>query len=178
MNLQEKYNKEIRDKLKEEFGYKNSMEIPKIEKIVINVGVGRAVQDAKVLDLIEDRIALITGQKTVRTKAKNSIAGFKLREKMPIGVKVTLRGKRMFDFIEKLSLVAIPRIRDFRGMSTKAFDRNGNYSLGIKDHTVFPESPLDDQGKSFSFQINFVTTAKTDEETKRLLEELGFIFKK
>lgn len=178
MNLKEKYNKEIKAKLKDEFGYQNTMEIPKITKIIINSGVGRASQDAKALDLIEDRIMLITAQKAVRTKAKHSIAGFKLREKMPIGVKVTLRGKRMYDFIEKLALITIPRIRDFRGINKNAFDGKGNYSLGIKDHTVFPETPLEDQGQSFGFQINFVTTAKTNAETKRLLEELGFIFKK
>lgn len=174
----EKYLNEVKKALKERFGYKNNHQIPRIEKVVINTGVGRAVQDAKVLDYIEDRIALITAQKPLRTKARKSIAGFKLREEMPIGVSVTLRGEKMYDFLDRLVNIAIPRIRDFRGIKAKAFDGKGNYSLGIKEHTVFPEISYEDQSQIFGIQINIITTAKSDEEAKALLEEFGFPFKK
>ncbi|MCL4387063.1 MAG: 50S ribosomal protein L5 [Patescibacteria group bacterium] len=176
--LEEKYNKEIKKSLKEKFGYSNIFEIPRVKKIVVNAGVGRAVADQKFLEFTEERLALVTGQKPIRTVSKKSIAGFKLREKMPIGVQVTLRGKRMYDFLDKLINIALPRVRDFRGIKLSAFDKKGNYSLGIRDHMVFPEISYEDQGQSFSLQVNIGTTAKNNKEAKALLEEMGFKFEK
>ncbi len=178
VSLKERYNNEIIEKMMKKFGYKNKLQVPRIEKVVINAGVGRAVQDPKVLDIVEERLALITGQKPVKTYAKKSIAGFKLREGMPIGLKVTLRSKMMYDFINRLVNVSIPRIRDFRGIKPNAFDGRGSYSLGIKEYTIFPETAVQDQGVSFSLQINVVTTAKKEEEARELLKLFGFPFKK
>lgn len=176
--LKEKYNKEIKKQLMEKFGYKNVNQIPKIEKIVVNTGVGRAVTDVKIVEYVEQRIMAISSQKPLRSMSKKSIAGFKLRDKMPIGVTVTLRDERMYDFMERLVNITIPRIRDFRGISIKAFDGHGNYSLGIKEHTVFPEISYEDQSQVFGLQVNVITTAKTDEEARGLLEAFGFPFVK
>lgn len=175
--LKEYYNKEVLPKIKEEFGYTNNLEAARIEKVVINAGVGRALQDAKALDRVIEELARITGQRPKRNRAKKSIAGFKIREGMDIGASVTLRGEKMYEFIDRLVNVSLPRVRDFRGISSSAFDKKGNYSLGIKEHTVFPEISVDEVGSAFSFQINIITTAKTDEEAKSLLKNLGFPFK-
>lgn len=154
------------------------MEVPKIEKIVVNMGVGDAVQNPKVLDSAVEELAEITGQKPLITKAKKSIAGFKLRDGMPIGAKVTLRGERMYDFLDKLISVSLPRVRDFRGVSKKAFDGRGNYTLGIKEQLIFPEIDYDKVNKVRGMDVVIVTTAKTDEEARELLAELGMPFQK
>jgi large subunit ribosomal protein L5 len=154
------------------------MQVPKIEKVVINMGVGDAVQNSKVLDAAVNDMQLIAGQKPVITKAKKSIAGFKLRENMPIGVKVTLRGERMYYFLDKLFNVTLPRVRDFRGVSTKAFDGRGNYTLGLKEQLIFPEIEYDKVDKVRGMDIVIVTTAKTDEESRELLGQLGMPFAK
>ncbi|MBU5591754.1 50S ribosomal protein L5 [Clostridium sp. MSJ-4] len=174
--LQEKYNNEVVPALMEKFGYKNIMEVPKLEKIVINMGIGEAKDNAKVLDSAVSDLQLITGQKPVITKAKKSVANFKLRENMAIGCKVTLRKKQMFEFADKLISTALPRVRDFRGVSDKSFDGRGNYALGIKEQLIFPEVEYDKIDKVRGMDIIFVTTAKTDEEARELLRFLGMPF--
>jgi large subunit ribosomal protein L5 len=176
--LKEKFEKELSPALVSKFNYKSVMQVPKVDKIVINMGVGDAVQNAKVLDNAVEELALITGQKPVVTKAKNSIAGFRLREGMPIGAKVTLRGERMYEFLDKLISVSLPRVRDFRGISKKSFDGRGNYTLGIREQLIFPEIDYDKVSKVRGMDIVIVTTAKTDEEARELLTQLGMPFQK
>jgi len=176
--LKEKYQKEVTPALMSKFNYKSIMEVPKIEKIVINMGVGDAVQNAKVLDNAVEELGLITGQKPVVTRAKNSIAGFRLREGMPIGAKVTLRGERMYEFFDKLVSVSLPRVRDFRGISKKAFDGRGNYTLGVREQLIFPEIDYDKVSKIRGMDIVIVTTANTDEEARELLTAFGMPFQK
>ncbi|MBL5816561.1 50S ribosomal protein L5 [Bacillus sporothermodurans] len=176
--LKEKFEKELAPALVSKFNYKSVMQVPKIEKIVINMGVGDAVQNAKVLDNAVEELAIITGQKPVVTKAKNSIAGFRLREGMPIGAKVTLRGERMYQFLDKLISVSLLRVRDFRGISKKAFDGRGNYTLGVKEQLIFPEIDYDKVSKVRGMDIVIVTTANTDEEARELLTQLGMPFQK
>ena len=176
--LKEKYNKEIVPALKEKFNYSSAMEVPRLEKIVINIGVGDGAREEKFIEAAKNELAEITGQQPVVTKAKKSIAGFKLREGQPIGVKVTLRGERMYNFMEKLIRVALPRVRDFRGISDKAFDGFGNYTLGIKDQLIFTEVKYDDVVKLRGMDIVFVTTAKTNEEAYALLDSFGMPFRK
>lgn len=176
--LQQKYNGEISPALMQKFNYKSVMQVPRVEKIVINMGVGSAVQNPKVLDSAIADLEKISGQKPVVTRAKKSIAGFKLREGMPIGAKVTLRGERMYHFMDKLFNIALPRVRDFRGISNKAFDGRGNYTLGIKEQLVFPEIEYDQVDNLRGMDIVFVTTANTDEEAHELLNQLGMPFAK
>lgn len=176
--LKEKYVKEIVPSLMGKFNYKSVMQVPKLDKIVVNMGVGDAVQNSKALDNAVEELTLITGQKPVVTRAKNSIAGFRLREGMPIGAKVTLRGERMYDFLDKLVSVSLPRVRDFRGISKNAFDGRGNYTLGIKEQLIFPEIDYDKVSKVRGMDIVIVTTANTDEESRELLTQLGMPFKK
>ncbi|MBA5729860.1 50S ribosomal protein L5 [Aerococcaceae bacterium INB8] len=176
--LKQRYNNEITSKLVEQFNYSSVMEVPKIDKIVVNMGVGDAVSNAKNLDKAVAELTLLTGQKPVITKAKKSIAGFRLREGMPIGAKVTLRGQRMYDFLDKLITVSLPRVRDFQGVSNKAFDGRGNYTLGVKEQLIFPEINYDNVDKVRGMDIVIVTTANTDEESHALLKELGMPFKK
>ncbi|WP_025729633.1 50S ribosomal protein L5 [Atopobacter phocae] len=176
--LQEKYNKTVVPSLIEKFGYTSIMQAPKVEKIVINMGVGDAVSNAKNLEKAVNELTLISGQKPVVTTAKKSIAGFRLREGMPIGTKVTLRGERMYDFLDKLVTVSLPRVRDFRGISKKSFDGRGNYTLGIKEQLIFPEISYDDVDKVRGMDIVIVTSANTDEEAKELLLQLGMPFQK
>lgn len=176
--LKEKYMKEIVPSLMSKFNYKSVMQVPKLEKIVVNMGVGDAVQNSKALDNAVEELTQITGQKPVVTKAKKSIAGFRLREGMPIGAKVTLRGERMYDFLDKLVSVSLPRVRDFRGVSKNAFDGRGNYTLGIKEQLIFPEIDYDKVAKVRGMDIVIVTTANTDEESRELLTQLGMPFKK
>ncbi|WP_340005218.1 50S ribosomal protein L5 [Paenibacillus sp. FSL K6-0276] len=176
--MKERYLNEITPALMQKFNYTTVMQVPKIEKIVINMGVGDAVQNSKVLDAAVNDMQLIAGQKPVITKAKKSIAGFKLRENMPIGVKVTLRGERMYYFLDKLFNVTLPRVRDFRGVSSKAFDGRGNYTLGLKEQLIFPEIEYDKVDKVRGMDIVIVTTAKTDEESRELLGQLGMPFAK
>ncbi|CUA81246.1 MULTISPECIES: 50S ribosomal protein L5 [Anoxybacillus] len=176
--LKEKYVKEVVPALMSKFNYKSVMQVPKIEKIVINMGVGDAVQNAKALDNAVEELALISGQKPVVTRAKKSIAGFRLREGMPIGAKVTLRGERMYEFFDKLVSVSLPRVRDFRGVSKKSFDGRGNYTLGVKEQLIFPEIDYDKVNKVRGMDIVIVTTAKTDEEARELLTLLGMPFQK
>ena len=174
--LQEKYEKEIIPAMIEKFGYKNIMEVPKLEKIVINMGVGEAKENQKVLESAVNDLTLIAGQKPVLTRAKKSVANFKIRENMPIGCKVTLRKANMFEFADKLMSIALPRVRDFRGVSSKAFDGRGNYSLGIKEQLIFPEIEYDKIDKVRGMDIIFVTTANTDEEARELLRFFGMPF--
>ncbi|MDF2947627.1 MAG: ribosomal protein [Bacillales bacterium] len=176
--LREKYIKDITPALMSKFNYKSVMEVPKVEKIVINIGVGDAVQNAKALDTAVEELTQITGQKPVVTRAKKSIAGFRLREGMAIGAKVTLRGERMYQFLDKLIAVSLPRVRDFRGISTKSFDGRGNYTLGVKEQLIFPEIDYDKVNKVRGMDIVIVTTAKTDEESRELLTQLGMPFQK
>ncbi len=176
--LYTQYKKEIVDKLVEEFKYENIMGVPKLKKIVINVGYGNAINDAKTLDVISDNIGIITGQKPVKTKAKKSISNFKLREGQEIGCKVTLRGKIMFEFLDRLINLALPRTRDFQGVPNKSFDGRGNYTMGIKEHTVFPEIDVDKASTIHGMDITFVTSAETDEEAFSLLKYFGMPFKK
>ena len=176
--LQEKYQTSVRTELANKFAYKSSMQIPKIEKIVINMGCGDAVANAKVLDDAVEELTIITGQKPLVTKAKKSIANFKLREGMPIGCKVTLRGERMYQFLDKLVSVALPRVRDFHGVNPNAFDGRGNYTLGVKEQLIFPEINFDKVKKVRGMDIVIVTTAKTDEEGRALLSMLGMPFRK
>lgn len=175
--LKDRYVNEIISKLKEKFGYKNIMQVPKMEKIVINIGLGEAIQNAKSIDAAVGDLSIITGQKPVVTRAKKSIAGFKLRAGMPIGCKVTLRGDRMYEFADKLFNISLPRVRDFRGVSGKAFDGRGNYTLGIKEQLIFPEIEYDKVDKVRGMDIIFVTSAPTDEEAKELLAQLGMPFR-
>lgn len=176
--LKEKYTENIVPALMKKFEYKSVMQVPKIEKVVINMGVGDAVQNAKLLDAAVNELTLIAGQKPVITRAKKSIAGFKLREGMPIGTKVTLRGERMYHFLDKLFNVALPRVRDFRGIGTKGFDGRGNYTLGLKEQLIFPEIEYDKVDKVRGMDIVIVTTANTDEEARELLTEFGAPFRK
>lgn len=175
-NLKAKFQQDVVPALQKQFNYENVMMIPRLDKIVVNVGLGEAVQNAKALDAAVGDIAAITAQKPVVTKAKKSIATFKIREGMPIGCKVTLRGERMWDFLEKLIYVSLPRVRDFRGVSPKAFDGRGNYALGLKEQLIFPEIDYDKVDKIRGMDIIIVTTAKTDEEAKALLKGLGMPF--
>ena len=174
--LKDLYNAEIVDAMTKKFGYKNVMEVPKLDKIVINMGVGEAKDNAKVLESAVKDMETITGQKAVLTKAKKSVSNFKLREGMNIGCKVTLRGERMYEFIERLFCVALPRVRDFRGISANSFDGRGNYAFGIKEQLIFPEIEYDKVEKIRGMDIAFVTTAKTDEEAKELLTLMGAPF--
>ncbi len=176
--LKEKYQNEMIPLLQEKFAYKSVMEIPKFEKVVINIGLGEAVANTKVLDSAVEDLTLISGQKPIVTRAKKSIATFKLREGMPIGAKVTLRGDRMYDFIDKLVNIVLPRVRDFRGVSPKAFDGRGNYSLGLKEQLIFPEIDYEKVDKVRGLEVVFVTTAKTDEEGRELLRLSGMPFSK
>lgn len=176
--LKEKYINEIVPSLMKKFNYKSVMEVPKVEKIVINMGVGDAVQNPKALDDAVEELTLIAGQHPVVTKAKKSIAGFRLRAGMPIGCKVTLRGDRMYDFLDKLVSVSLPRVRDFHGVSKNAFDGRGNYTLGIREQLIFPEIDYDKVNKVRGMDIVIVTTAKTDEESRELLTLLGMPFQK
>ena len=164
--------------LKEEFAYKNIMEVPKVEKIVLNMGLGEAVQNPKIVEGAAEELTRIAGQKAVITKAKKSIATFKLREGMPIGCRVTLRGERMYDFMSKLVNIALPRVRDFRGLSPKMFDGRGNYSMGVKEQIIFPEIDYDKIDKIKGLNITIVTSAKTDDEARFLLQKMGMPFKK
>jgi len=176
--LQEKYRKEITPSLMEKFNYSSIMETPKISKIVINIGAGDAVQNPKVLDNAVSELTQITGQKPVVTRAKKSIATYKLREGMPIGCKVTLRGKRMYDFFDKLISLALPRVRDFRGINPKGFDGRGNYTLGVKEQLIFPEIDYDKVGKIRGMDIVIVTSANTDQEAFELLSQFGMPFRR
>jgi large subunit ribosomal protein L5 len=176
--LQEKYQNSVRAELANKFAYKSSMQIPKVEKIVINMGIGDAVANVKVLDDAVEELTLITGQKPVVTKARKSIANFKLREGMPIGCKVTLRGERMYQFLDKLVSVALPRVRDFHGINGNSFDGRGNYTLGVKEQLIFPEINFDKVKKVRGMDIVIVTTAKTDEEGRTLLQLMGMPFRK
>lgn len=176
--LYEKYKTSVVNILKDEYKYENIHQIPKIEKIIVNVGAGEAVQNVKCLDVIQEYLMNITGQKPVVCKAKKSIANFKLREGHPIGVKVTLRSQNMYDFLERLINVALPRVRDFKGISRKAFDGSGNYSLGIKEQLIFPEVKFDEIDKVRGMNITIVTTAKTNDEARTLLASLGLPFRK
>jgi large subunit ribosomal protein L5 len=176
--LKEKYGKEISPALMSKFNYTSTMQVPKIDKIVINMGVGDAVQNVKALDNAVEELSLITGQKPVVTRAKKSIAGFRLREGMPIGAKVTLRGERMYEFFDKLVSVSLPRVRDFRGISKKSFDGRGNYTLGVKEQLIFPEIDYDKVSKVRGMDIVIVTTANTDEEARELLTQFGMPFQK
>ncbi len=171
--LQERYMTEIRSLLQEKFGYKNPMEIPKLDKVVVNMGLGEVIQDPKALDAAVGDLAAITGQKPIVTKAKKSIAAFKLREGMSIGCKVTLRGERMYQFVDKLISVSLPRVRDFKGVSPKAFDGRGNYTLGLKEQLIFPEIDYEKIDRVRGLEVCFVTSAKTDEECKELLGLMG-----
>lgn len=175
--LLQKYRKEVLPLMMKQFSYKSPMGVPKIEKIVINVGMGKATQDVKLLDAASKEIAAITGQRPVITRAKKSIAGFKLREGMPVGCTVTLRGNRMYEFLDRLMNIGLPRIRDFKGVSGKSFDGKGNYTVGIKEQFIFPEIEYDKVVSVHGMDITIVTTAKTDEEGKALLSFLGMPFK-
>jgi large subunit ribosomal protein L5 len=174
--LKEKYIKEIVPALKEKFQYKSVMQVPKVEKISINKGMGIAVTDKKLIDVALEEITTITGQKAVATKSKKAISNFKLREDMPIGVKVTLRGSKMYEFMDRLMNIALPRVRDFRGVNPKGFDGRGNYTLGVKEQIIFPEISIDKVNKISGMDITFVTSANTDEESYELLKAFGMPF--
>ncbi|EPE62439.1 50S ribosomal protein L5 [Exiguobacterium sp. SH3S2] len=176
--LQEKYKSDIVKAMMDKFNYDSVMQVPQVDKIVINMGVGDAVSNSKALDMAVEELSILSGQKPLVTKAKKSIAGFKLREGMPIGAKVTLRGERMYDFLDKLVTVSLPRVRDFRGVSKKAFDGRGNYTLGVKEQLIFPEIDYDKVTKVRGMDIVVVTTANTDEEARELLTLLGMPFQK
>ncbi|MDA7579283.1 50S ribosomal protein L5 [Alphaproteobacteria bacterium] len=176
VRLQDKYNNEIAKSLKDKFNYKNDFQIPKLEKVVINMGVGEAVKDSKKIESAVNELSLITGQKPVVTKSKKANASFKLREGMPIGVKVTLRKSKMYEFIDRFINIALPRVRDFRGINPKSFDGNGNYALGLKEQFVFPEIEYDNVDSARGMDIIFVTSAKTDSEAKELLNGFDFPF--
>lgn len=176
VRLQERYEKEVVPAMIEKFGYKNIMEVPKLEKIVINMGVGEARENQKVLEAAVNDLTLISGQKPILTRAKKSVANFKIRENMPLGCKITLRKAKMYEFADKLVSIALPRVRDFRGVSSKAFDGRGNYSLGIKEQLIFPEIEYDKIDKVRGMDIIFVTSANTDEEARELLRFLGMPF--
>jgi len=174
--LKEKYQQEIIPSLKEKFQYKSVMQVPKMEKICINKGVGAAVADKKLVDVALEEITTISGQKAVPTKSKKDISNFKLRKDQAIGAKVTLRGERMYEFLERFIKAALPRIRDFRGVSPRCFDKHGNYTLGISDQSIFPEVELDKIKRNIGFDVTIVTTARTDDEAKSLLSEMGMPF--
>ena len=176
--LKEQYENEIKDAMIKKFGYKNTMEVPKLDKIVVNMGVGEAKENAKLLEAAVKDMEAITGQKAVTTKAKNAIANFKIRENMPIGCKVTLRGEKMYEFADRLINLALPRVRDFRGVNPNAFDGRGNYALGIKEQIIFPEIEYDKVDKVRGMDIIFATTAKTDEEARELLTLFNMPFAK
>ena len=176
--FKEKFEKEVTPALMSKFEYTSIMQVPRVDKIVINMGVGDAVQNTKALDAAVEDLTIIAGQKPVITKAKKSIAGFRLREGMPIGTKVTLRGVRMYEFLDKLISVSLPRVRDFRGVSKRAFDGRGNYTLGVKEQLIFPEIDYDKVSKIRGMDINIVTTANSDEEAHELLKQFGMPFQK
>jgi large subunit ribosomal protein L5 len=176
--LKEKYVKDVVTLLQDKFQYKSVMQVPRLSKIVINKGIGGAVADKKLVDAGVEEITLIAGQKAIPTISKKAISNFKLREKMPIGVKVTLRGDRMFEFLDRLTSIALPRVRDFQGISDKGFDGRGNYTFGVKEQIIFPEIQIDKVNKISGMDITFVTTAKTDEESYELLKALGMPFTK
>jgi len=176
--LEERYQKECVPELMEHFGYKNQHQVPKIEKVILNMGLGEAIENPKILDSAVEELTLISGQKPVVTRARKSIAAFKLREGMPIGCRVTLRRRRMYDFLTKFINIAIPRIRDFRGVSPKAFDGKGNYTLGVKEQIIFPEIDYDKIDKIKGMNVTIVTSAKTDDESRYLLDVLGMPFRK
>lgn len=176
--LKEQYEKEVVPALIRQFGYKNRMEVPRITKVVVNVGVGEAITNPRLLDLVSDDLAAITGQRPIIRKARKSIAGFKLRAGMPIGVMVTLRRERMYEFLDRLMNIALPRVRDFRGVSPNAFDGRGNYTLGIREHLIFPEIDAGRVDRIYGMNITIVTTAETDEEARFLLEQLGMPFQR
>ena len=175
--LRDRYSKEVAPALAKEFGYKNVMAIPKVEKVVVNMGLGEATGNAKIVDVGADELARVTGQKPVVTRAKKSIAQFKVRKGMPIGAVVTLRGDRMWEFLDRLISIALPRVRDFRGVSPRGFDGRGNYTLGLKDQLLFPEIDYMKVDKARGMNISVVTTAKTDEESRKLLQLLGMPFR-
>ncbi|MDP9190286.1 MAG: 50S ribosomal protein L5 [Acidobacteriota bacterium] len=176
--LKELYQSEVRKKLQDEFQITNPMAVPKVEKVVLNMGMGEAIANAKILDTAVEELTTITGQKPVITKAKKSIASFKLREGQSIGTMVTLRGEKMYEFLDRLINIALPRVRDFRGVPTKSFDGRGNYTLGVRDHLIFPEIDAGKVDKSKGMNITIVTTAKDDEQARSLLRELGLPFAK
>jgi large subunit ribosomal protein L5 len=177
MNIKERYNKIVIPELKQKFGYKNNLAVPKLEKVVLNVGLGPGLKDAKFNEVVEDTLLRITGQKPIKTRAKKSISNFKIREGLVIGAKVTVRGKRMEDFVDKLINITLPRVRDFRGLDPKNVDGQGNLNLGFKEHIAFPEIKSDEVEKIHGLQITVVTTAKTREEGFELLKLLGFPFR-
>ena len=178
IRLKKKYKEEVVSKLMEKYNYKSIMQVPKLTKIVVNQGVGIAVGDKKIIDTQVDEVTRITGQKALSTKSKKAISNFKLRENMPIGVMVTLRGDRMYEFLDRLISVALPQVRDFKGVNDKSFDGRGNYTLGIKEHIIFPEIDIDKINRISGMDITFVTTAQTDDEAHALLSEIGITFKK
>ena len=175
--LKERYQKEIAPAIAKEFGIKNPMAVPRVEKIVLNMGMGEAIANAKILDTAADELRAITGQKPVVTKAKKTIASFKLRQGMPIGVSVTLRGDRMYEFLDRLVSIALPRVRDFRGVSPKAFDGRGNYTIGVREQLIFPEIDFNKVDKQRGMNISIVTTARDDEQARALLKGLGMPFR-
>jgi len=175
--LRVRYSKEVIPALMKHFNYKNLMAVPKLEKIVINMGLGEAIANAKILDVATDELGRIAGQRPVVTRAKKSIANFKLRQHMPIGAAVTLRGERMFEFFDRLVSIVLPRVRDFRGVSTKSFDGRGNYTLGLRDQLIFPEIPYEKVDKIRGMNVTVVTTARTDDEARELLKQLGMPFR-
>ena len=175
--LRERYQKEVAPAIAKEFGIKNPMAVPRVEKIVLNMGMGEAIANNKILDTATDELRAVTGQKPVITKAKKSIASFKLRQGMPIGVMVTLRGDRMYEFLDRLVSIALPRVRDFRGVSPKAFDGRGNYTIGVREQLIFPEIDFNKVDKLRGMNISIVTTAKTDEQARALLKGLGMPFR-
>jgi len=175
--LKDKYKETVAPALQEKFGYRNVMQIPRMEKVVVNMGVGEAIQNSKALDAAVNDMTIITGQKPVITKAKNSIAAFKLREGMSIGCKVTLRGNRMYEFVDRLINVSLPRVRDFRGVSPRSFDGRGNYTIGLREQLIFPEIEYDKIDKLRGMDIVIVTSAKTDEESRELLRLMGMPFR-
>jgi large subunit ribosomal protein L5 len=176
--LQERYKTDLVETLMKEFGYSNVMQVPKLVKVVVNIGLGESIQNAKAIDAAVNDLTLITGQKPVVTRAKKSIAAFKLRAGMPIGAMVTLRGQRMYEFVDRLTSIAMPRIRDFRGVSPNSFDGRGNYTLGLREQLMFPEIDYDRIDKTRGLEVSIVTTARTDEEGRRLLQLLGMPFAK
>ena len=178
MNLKEFYQKKVVQILKQEFGFKNDFQVPKVEKVVINAGLGKGLKDATFIDNVESTLTRITGQKPLKTKAKKSISNFKIRQGMVIGLKVTLRGKRMYDFVEKLIKITLPRVRDFRGLPLESIDKKGNLNIGIKEHIAFPEIKADEIEKLHGLEIALVSSAKTREEGEALFKALGFPFKK
>ena len=175
--LKEKYAKEVAPALKKEFGYANVMAIPKVSKVIINMGLGEATSNAKIVDTAADELSKITGQKAAVRRAKKSIAAFKVRQGMPVGAMVTLRGERMYDFLDRLIGIALPRVRDFKGISAKGFDGRGNYTLGLKDQIIFPEIDYMKVDKARGMNVSVVTTAKTDEEARKLLQLIGLPFR-